>query len=83
MTIHAANNRTPGVRTFYVASESRPGAHYVVQFIRRAGQRRWFCDCADFKFRRLARKRHCKHARTLAALAKQAHGVSRLVGGAS
>ncbi len=86
MTVHAASNHTPGIRTFYVASESRPGLRYVVQFIRRAGQRRWFCDCADFKFRRLARKRHCKHARDLAALAKQAHGVTRLAlaaGGAS
>jgi|SRR5215472_6530589 len=43
MTIRAANNRTPGARTFCVAQ-------HVVQLIRRAGQRRWFCDCGDFKF---------------------------------
>ena len=85
MTVRAANNHTPGVRTFYVGSDSKPGTEYVVRFIRRCDQRRWFCDCADFKFRRLARKRHCKHARILAALAKQAHGVTRLAlaGGAS
>ncbi len=80
MTIRAANNRTPGVRTFYVASESTPGVEYVIQFIRRARQRRWFCDCADFKFRRLARKRHCKHIHQLAERARLAHGVSRLAG---
>ncbi len=74
---------TTGVHRFYVRSETQPSVEYLVQHVRRAGQRRWFCDCADFKFRRLARKRHCKHARILAALAKQAHGVSRLVGGAS
>ena len=79
MTIRAANNRTPGVRTFYVTSQSRVGARYVVQFIRRAGQRRWFCDCGDFKFRMLARKRHCKHIHQLTALAREAHGVSHLV----
>src|SRR6059036_2570443 len=56
MTLRAANNHAPGVRTFYVLSESTPVNHYVVQFIRRSRQRRWFCDCADFKFRRLARK---------------------------
>jgi hypothetical protein len=78
MTIRAANNRTPGVRTFYVGSESTPSVEYVVQFIRRARQRRWFCDCADFKFRRLARKRHCKHIHELAVLARLAHGVTRL-----
>jgi len=78
MTIRAADNRTSGVQTFYVASESQPGTQYVVQHIRRAGQRRWFCDCADFKFRRLARKRHCKHLRQLAAMAREAHGVVRL-----
>ena len=77
--VRAANNRTPGVRTFYVASQSRPGVQYVVQFIRRAGQRRWFCGCGDFKFRKLARKRHCKHIHQLTALVRQAHGLSHLV----
>lgn len=78
MTIRAAQNHTPGVRTFYIASESNPETEYVAQFIRRAGMRRWFCDCADFKFRRLARKRHCKHLHELAARAREAHGISRL-----
>lgn len=77
--IRVANNRATGVRTFYVASQSNPGAQYVVQFIRRAGQRRWFCDCGDFKFRKLARKRHCKHIHQLTALVRQAHGLSHLV----
>src|SRR5580704_17302878 len=78
ISVRAANNRTPGVRTFYVASESKPGVSYVVQFIRRSGQRRWFCDCADFKFRRLAEVRHCKHVHVVVAMARVAHGVSRL-----
>ena len=78
MTIRAAHNHTPGVRTFYVASESKSDTNYVAQFIRRAGMRRWFCDCPDFKFRRLARKRHCKHLHELTARAREAHGVSRL-----
>ena len=77
--IRAANNHTLGVRTFYVASQSNAGAQYVVQFIRRAGQRRWFCDCGDFKFRKPARKRHCKHIHQLTALVREAHGVSHLV----
>lgn len=78
MTIRAALNHTPGVRTFYVTSESKPDTNYVAQFIRRAGMRRWFCDCPDFKFRRLARKRHCKHLHELTARAREAHGISRL-----
>jgi len=79
MTVRLAEHHSAGVHTFYVASESQPGTEYVVQFIRRAGQRRWFCDCADFKFRRLARKRHCKHLHELTARAREAHGISRLV----
>ena len=55
------------------------GAQYVVQFIRRAGQRRRFCDYGDFKFRKLARKRHCKHIHQLTALLRQAHGLFHLV----
>jgi len=78
VTIRRASNHTPGVRSFYVASQSHVGAQYVVQFIRRAGQRRWFCDCGDFKFRKLARKRHCKHIHRLTALVRQAHGLSHL-----
>jgi hypothetical protein len=78
MTIRAANNRTAGVRTFYVASESQPGIQYVAQFIRRGRQCRWFCDCPDFKFRRLARRRHCKHLHELTAMAREANGVGRL-----
>jgi len=78
VTFRPANNKTPGVRTFYVQSESQPGVQYVAQFIRRAHQCRWFCDCADFKFRRLARRRHCKHLHELTAMAREAHGVARL-----
>jgi len=78
MTLRVANNHTPGVCTFYVASESKSDVQYVAQHIRRSHQRRWFCDCADFKFRRLSRKRHCKHLRHLAALAREAHGISPL-----
>jgi len=78
LAIRAAHNHTPGVRTFYVASESHPGMEYVAQFIRRAHQRRWFCNCPDFTFRRLPRRRHCKHLHELTARAREAHGVSRL-----
>jgi hypothetical protein len=78
MTFRAANNCMAGLRIFYVSSESKPGTQYVAQHVRRSHQRRWFCDCADFKFRRLSRKRHCKHLRHLAAMAREAHGVSRL-----
>ena len=78
MTFRAATNHTSGVRTFYVASESNPGKQYVAQHIRRSHQQRWFCDCPDFTFRRIARRRHCKHLRQLAAMARESHGVSRL-----
>jgi hypothetical protein len=83
LAIRAAHNHTPGVRTFYVASESHPGTEYVAQFIRRAHQRRWFCNCPDFTFRRLPHRRHCKHLHELTARAREADGVSRLAGGVS
>ncbi len=79
MQVRAAHNHTPGVRTFYVTSESHPGPEYVAQFIRRAHQRRWFCNCPDFTFRRLPRRRHCKHLHELVLRAREARGVSRLV----
>lgn len=74
----AANNHTPGVRTFYVGSESKPGTEYAVQHIRKPGMNRWQCSCPQFFFRCVARGRHCKHIRELSRQAQAAHGVSRL-----
>lgn len=68
MTITTANNRTPGLRTFYVESETHPDqAPYVVQHIRRAGMCRWSCTCKDFVFRRQLKGSHraCKHVRAV------------------
>jgi predicted nucleic acid-binding Zn finger protein len=80
MTIRAANNRTPGVRTFYVASESRLGTEYVAVHARRAHMNRWSCSCPDFLFRRQTKRTHrsCKHLRRLRSMARAAHGVSHL-----
>ena len=67
MTVRTARKRTAGARVFYVSSESKLGTEYTVQFIRRNKQRRWFCTCADFTFRKLARKRWCKHIKRAAS----------------
>ncbi|MGB7024152.1 MAG: hypothetical protein WBD73_10165 [Candidatus Acidiferrales bacterium] len=81
MTVLPAKHHAPGVQHFYVKSDS--GHDYVVTHVRRDGQRRWFCDCPDFTFRRLAIKKHCKHVHQLAEMARLAGGVSRLVALAS
>jgi predicted nucleic acid-binding Zn finger protein len=80
MTIRVANNHTPGVRTFYVASESKPGTQYVAVHTRRAHMNRWSCSCPDFLFRRQAKRTHrsCKHLRQLRSMARTARGVSCL-----
>ena len=80
MTIRAAHNHTPGVRTFYVASASQPGVEYVATFVRRAGRRFRTCSCPDFLFRRQMKRTHraCKHLRQITAMAREAHGVGRL-----
>lgn len=76
--IYPATNHTPGVRTFYVASESKPGTRYAVQYIRKPGMNRWQCSCPQFFFRCVARRRHCKHIHEVSRKAQAAHGVSRL-----
>ena len=54
-----------GVRLYaHVASRSRNLEHVVV-FIRKAGMRRWLCDCEDFLFRGFSRRRHCEHIRAV------------------
>lgn len=58
MTITRAN-RTPGLLYFTVVGDS--GREYAVTHVRRNHQRRWFCQCNDFSFRQVARRRHCKH----------------------
>ena len=72
--------RSNATQTFRVKSLTQPGVIYDVIYVRRKGQRRWFCSCKDFFFRHLASKRpsHCKHLRILVSLAEKAHGVRRL-----
>ena len=78
MTIQATGRKGNGVAIFYVQSESKPDVQYTVQYIRQGTTRRWFCTCPDFFYRKLRRKKHCKHCREVAARAKQAGGVTRL-----
>jgi predicted nucleic acid-binding Zn finger protein len=77
MTIRAANNKTPGVHTYYVASES--GNQYIVVHIRREGMNRWSCSCPDFLFRRQTRRSHryCKHLKTVVAAVRLAYFMNR------
>lgn len=67
MTITIAKRNRPGVRTFYVNSNS--GSRYVVTHVRRAGMNRWSCTCPDFTFRRQVKRSHrfCKHIRAARA----------------
>jgi len=61
MRVKLAKNNPQGVRVFYILSDSL--RRYTVQFIRRAGMRRWDCTCPDFTYRRQAKGsyRACKH----------------------
>lgn len=67
MTISQANNHKPGISTYYVNSESRPGVRHVVMRVRRAHMDRWSCTCENFVFVRQARGsgRHCKHIKAV------------------
>ena len=83
--IRVAQQRRPGVHTFYISSTWAVGVEYTLQLIRRNGLRRWQCSCPHFYFRCASRRRHCKHLRLLTAMARLARGVSRLaaLGGAA
>lgn len=70
MTLRLPNRQHKGIKLLYVQSDSRPGRSHTVQRLRRRG---WFCSCEDFQFRRLARRRHCKHIR----FARQQQGRER------
>lgn len=81
MTILPAQHHAHGVQHFYVKSDS--GKDYVASYIRTGHRREWHCTCPDYTFRKLARRRHCKHLRELAAMAKLAGGIAKLVALAS
>jgi hypothetical protein len=78
-TIRVANNRTPGLTTFYVPSDSRAGKEHTCQFIRRGHRRRWLCTCENFTYDKFAKLRHCKHLKRIVTAAKEHGGVTRLV----
>jgi len=75
MTLRPSEHRASGIRTFYVASDSRPGVEYKVQHIRKRGMRRWQCNCPQFFYRCLVRRRHCKHIRLVTHRAKETVAV--------
>lgn len=79
MHIRVADNKTPGVRTFYVESRTVPGKEHTCQYVRRGKMRRWYCTCGDFTYRRLPKMRHCDHLKELVILAKGLGGVTKLV----
>jgi len=70
--VRPAEHHTPGIHTFYVASDSQTGVEYVVQHIRKPGMDRWQCSCPQYFFRCAAKRRHCKHIR----LARQGCAVA-------
>lgn len=67
-----------GVRTFTVRSFTNAAKTYTLTYIRNNRMRRWLCECGDFQYRKMRRKRHCKHLRAMVLLAKAVHGVSRI-----
>jgi len=75
MTLRRAEHHTAGIRTYYVASDSNPGTEYTVQFIRKRGMRRWQCNCPQFFYRCLVRRRRCKHIRLVTHRAKETVAV--------
>jgi hypothetical protein len=77
--IRVADNQMPGLRTFYIPSDEDSNVEYSVQFIRRAGMKRWTCQCKDFFYRKEPTKRNCKHIKRIRLLVQEYHGVVRLV----
>src|SRR4051812_25548706 len=77
--VKVAEHNRVGVTTFYVPSTTKIDVTYVVKFIRRTGQRRWFCLCGDFIHRKQIEKRHCLHARAMASLVAQLGGIRKTV----
>ena len=76
--LRTATGDRPGVRTFYVPSESSSPKEYVVQYIRRRRARRFHCFCPDFMFRGFPTGRLCKHARLVRAVIQAAGGISHV-----
>lgn len=77
--IRVADNKTQGVRTFYLQSQSKPDVEYSVSYIRRAHMARWSCQCPDFFHRRQVRRRNCKHIKALRQLAAEMGGLTKLI----
>lgn len=40
--------------------------HLVIK-LRLPGMKRWICDCEDFMFRKLAKRKHCDHIKFVKA----------------
>lgn len=49
----AKRNPFKNTVTFYVGSEERAREHYAVQVVKTTSRTRFFCQCADFTYRKL------------------------------
>lgn len=78
MNIRVANNKLPGLTTFYVPSRSEPGVEHTCQYIRRGKRREWLCTCKDFTYNCWPLGTHCDHLEQLVRLSKQYGGVRAL-----
>ena len=60
------NKQRYGVR-LYAQVESKLDKNYFhnVVFVRKAGMRRWLCDCSAQLFIETGRRRNCKHIRAV------------------
>ncbi len=64
----AKRNPFKNTTTFYVGSEQKVRTHYAVQRVRVQGRIRFFCQCADYHYRKLPHvltnlSSGCKHVR--------------------
>ena len=66
LSIRKASNVGGSVRIYAkVQSRTRPVLQHVVVFIRRAGMRRWLCQCEDFILRQAGHRKHCDHIKAV------------------
>ncbi len=47
-----------------VQRHSHSDEHLVIK-LRVPGMKRWICDCEDFMFRKMAKRKHCDHIKAV------------------
>ena len=63
--IKKPKSRHGPIKVYARVQRDRGSDEHLVIYLRTPGMKRWICDCEDFMFRKMARRKVCEHIKSV------------------